>query len=72
MACLTAATDVIVADAPGAEVPRFVARRDAVLRELGFETAEARAATYASLPGLYDRIFALADEIAASHPGIVE
>ena len=67
-----AATDVILADAPAAEVPRFVARRDALLRELGLETAEARASTYARLPGLYDRIFALAEEIVAQNPRIVD
>ena len=66
------ATDVILADGPEAERPVFAARQAAFLRELGFATAQERAAKWAHAHRLYDRVFALAAETVATHPGIVD
>lgn len=67
-----AATDVILVDGAEAEKPRFAERRARLLQELGMETAEARDAAFARATRVYDEIFALAEEIVAAHPGIVD
>jgi hypothetical protein len=65
-------TDVIVADAVEAEKRRFAARQAGFLEALGMATAEARGARFAHAERLYQRFFALADEIVAAHPGIID
>ena len=66
------ATDVIVDTGAEADRSRFSARQAAFLRELGLDTAEARAAAFEALSRVSARIFALADEIVARHPDIVD
>lgn len=65
------AIDVILMDAPEAARPRFAARQAAILREIGMDTPEARAAKYAEAERIAAEIFALAEEIIAMHPEIV-
>ena len=67
-----ASTDVILADGPEAEKPRFADRQVGLLKELGLDTAAARAARFEQANRLYDQIFALAHEIVANHPGVVD
>ncbi|MDQ3693973.1 MAG: hypothetical protein M3464_10130 [Chloroflexota bacterium] len=52
--------------------PELAARQAELLRALGLDTTEARAAAIERAIRLYDRIFALADEIVANHPGVVD
>ncbi len=66
------ATDVILVDGPQAERSSFEDRRARLLRELGFDSADARVAKLEQAHKLYDRVFALAAEIVAAHPGIVD
>lgn len=65
-------TDVILADGPETEKPRFAARQAGFLDALGMATVEARAERLAHAQRLYPRFFALAEEIVATHPGIVD
>lgn len=67
-----AATDVVLVDGPEAERAQSDERRAGLLREIGMETAEARATKFDQAIDLYDRFFALAEEIVAIHPGIVD
>ena len=50
----------------------FAARCDAFLRELGMDRAEVRAKKFAPAAWLYERIGALADEIVAHHPAVLD
>ena len=67
-----ATADVILTDGPAAARPVFAARQTALLRVLGLDTAEARASAAARATRTYDRIFVLAEEIIAAHPGVVD
>ena len=67
-----ATADVILADGPDPVKPGFAARRADLLRALGLDTAEARAAAIERATRLYDQIFALADEIVANNPGVMD
>ena len=67
-----ATADVILADGPESERSRFAERQTALLRDLGLDTAEARAAAYAEAARLSDLAFALAEEIVERHPGVVD
>lgn len=67
----TSATDVIMADGPDTEKPRFAARCAAFLTALGMDTATARSARFERAYRLHERCFALAADIIASHPVIV-
>ncbi|MGH2530709.1 MAG: hypothetical protein ACRDJW_00255 [Thermomicrobiales bacterium] len=66
------ATDVILADGPATEQPKFAERRATLLQELGFDAADARAAKFERATRLYDQIFTLAREMVARHPDIVD
>jgi hypothetical protein len=68
----TSSCDVILTDGPDAEKPRFAERQARFLTRFGSESAAARECRFARARRLYDRIFALADEIAAGHPDIVD
>jgi len=68
----TAATDLILVDGPEEKRPQFTARRDEFLRELGFDTVEARAAKVEQANQLRDRVFALAEVIVSAHPDVVD
>jgi hypothetical protein len=67
-----ATADVIMAHGSPAMKPQIAARQDGLLRALGLETAAARAAAIAQAVHLYDRIFAFAEEIVASHLEVVD
>jgi hypothetical protein len=67
-----ATCDAILLDGPAPERARFAARQDRLLEELGLDTAEARAVRFEQMERLYERVFALAEEIVARHPGIVD
>jgi len=67
-----ATTDVMLVDGPETERPLYEERRARFLQTLGFDTAEARAARFAQANRLYDQVFALAAEIIAKHPRIVD
>jgi hypothetical protein len=66
------ATDVILVDGPEAEKPKFAAYQTGFLSALGMEAAATRAARYEQADRLFDRIFAVAEEIVARHPGVVD
>jgi hypothetical protein len=68
----TSSCDVILTDGPDAEKPRFAERQTRFLTRFGSESDAARERRFARAHRLYDRIFALAEEIAAGHPGIVD
>jgi hypothetical protein len=63
---------VILADGPEAERPRFAERQADLLQELGLETAASRAARFERASEFGDRIFALAEEIIARHPDMID
>lgn len=65
-------TDVITEVGNDADRPKFAARQAAFLRELGLDTTEARAIAFERFGRVSERIFALADEIVAHHPDIVD
>ncbi len=65
-----ATSDVIAADGPADEQPRFARRYARFLADLGFDTAEKRAAKWERAHWMYQRCFALADDIIARHPAI--
>jgi hypothetical protein len=67
-----ATTDLILFAGPEEVRPEFVARRAALLRELGFAHEAARAAKRARMCELGERVFALTEEIVAAHPAIVD
>jgi hypothetical protein len=67
-----AAGDVLLDDGPEGDKPLFAFRQARLLKDLGLETAAARAQAVAALGRVHDRIFALADDIAARHPAIVD
>lgn len=68
----SASVDVILADGPEDVKPRFAARQAALLRPFGAVSDEARASRLTRAKRLYDRIFALAEEIIATNPAIVD
>jgi hypothetical protein len=72
VAAHAAATDAVLADGPEAAKPLLAARRDALLRDLKLAPDAARDAAAARLRLAYAEIFALADEIAAANPGVVD
>jgi len=63
-------TDLILLAAPEAKRPKFAARRAALIRELGFDSEAARAAKVEGMTCLGERVFALADQMAAENPAI--
>jgi hypothetical protein len=65
-------TDVILADGTEEEKQRFAARQAGFLESLGMAAAEARAARFARATQLYRRVFALAADIVATHPGMYD
>lgn len=65
-----ACCDVLLADGPAAERPSYAARRDAFLAELGVDGAGAFDARLAR--AAQAACFALADEIVATHPDVVD
>lgn len=67
-----ATADVILTDGPAAEHPLVRFRRSRLLHDLRLDTAEARAEAAHGARRVYDRLFALAAEIVAHHPGIVD
>jgi hypothetical protein len=67
-----ASTDVILTDGPEAVKQQFAARQAGFLEALGMGTAKARAARISRAQRLYPRFFALAEEIAAIHPDVVD
>lgn len=67
-----ATADVVLAHGPEAIKATIAARQEALLRRLGLLTDAERARAVARAKALYARIFALAEEIAAGHPGIVD
>jgi hypothetical protein len=66
-----ASTDLILYAGPEEVRPTFAARRAALLRQLGFDDEAARAVKPEQIRGLAYHVFALAEEIIATHPGIV-
>lgn len=70
--CHLVTTDVILDVGPELVKPKFAARQAGLLRTLGLNTAEARAAAVERATELYDQVFALADDIVASHREIVD
>ena len=68
--CLCSATDIILVDGKRADKARFAVQQDEFLRDIGFDSAGAGARKFALASQIHDRVFALADEIIASHPQI--
>ena len=68
----TAATDLLLVDGPEDKRPMFAARRAELLREVGFDTATARAAKIEDVNRLRDRVFALATELISANPGVLD
>lgn len=68
----SASVDVILADGPEDVKPHFAARQAALLRPFGAVSDEARARRLTRATRLYDRVFALAEEIIATNPVIVD
>lgn len=66
------ATTFLAATLAEAEKPVFAARQSALLAELGLDTPDARSAAYTAAARLSDRVFALAEETVASHPGVTD
>lgn len=65
-----ATADILLAYGLEAEKPEVAARQCALLQALGLETDAARSTAFARMTGLYERMFALAEEIVANHPEI--
>ena len=65
-------TDVMLVDGPETDRPVYAERRARFLQTLGFDTAEARAAKFEQANRLYDQTFALAADIIAKHPRIID
>jgi hypothetical protein len=68
--CFCSATDVILADGREEDKPRFAANRDAFLNAIGFDGPDAGERKLAQAWSLHDRVFALTNEINATHPEI--
>jgi hypothetical protein len=68
--CLCSAIDIILTDGPEEDKPHFAACRDEFLHTIGFTTPEASKRKLGLAMSLHDRVFALADEIIATHPNI--
>jgi hypothetical protein len=66
------ACDVILMDGPDAQKPKFAAYAATFLEEIGMDSQGARAARWEQATRLYDRFFALAEEIINQHPDIVD
>jgi hypothetical protein len=67
-----ASTDVILVDGTDDEKPIYAAIKAGVLETLGMADEDALDAKFAQARHFYDRFFALADEIVASNPDVVE
>jgi len=67
-----AAGDVLLDDGPEGDKSLVAFRQARLLKDLGLETAVARTQAVTDLRRVHDRIFALADDIAARHPAIVD
>jgi hypothetical protein len=67
-----ATSDVILAHGPAAAVTEFAARQAGLLRTLGLDTADARAAAIERATRLYDEMFILAESIVARHPDVID
>jgi hypothetical protein len=63
---------VIMVDGPDVEKPKFAECFSRLLKDLGMDTTAARAAKFEQANRLYDQFFALASDIIAKHPGIVD
>lgn len=70
--CLCSAVDVILVDGAETDRARFAAKRDALLRDLGFDSEDAGQRKLQQAMALHDRVFALTDEIIANHPAITD
>jgi hypothetical protein len=66
-----AACDVLLVDGPEERKPYFAGRAADFLEEIGMESPIARITRWEAANNLYDRFFALAEEIVAQHPGIL-
>ena len=67
-----AASDAVLDDGPEADKPLVAFRQARLLKNLGLETAAARAAAVDGLRGVHDRIFALADDLVVRNPAVVD
>ena len=67
-----ACSDVLVADGPEGERAASAAQREAFLAELGFGSEGALEARLEEARGVRDACFALAEEIVASEPAIID
>lgn len=67
-----ATADQLLVHGPEAERPAVAARQMALLRALGLETDAERDAAVERVQQIAGRIFALAEEVIARHPGIRE
>jgi hypothetical protein len=67
-----ATADVVMAYGPETVKPQMAARQAELLRALGLDQAAARAEAIERATELYERIFAFAEEIVASHPEVVD
>jgi hypothetical protein len=64
--------DVILADGDDGEKSHYAAIKQGVLETLGMADDESLDAKFDQARRLYDRYFALADEIVATNPDIVD
>jgi hypothetical protein len=67
-----ATADVVIAYGAETMKPQMAARQAELLRALGLETAEGRAEAIERAMGLYEKMFAFAEEIVASDPEVVD
>jgi hypothetical protein len=67
-----ATTDVIMAEGPESERPRFAERQARLLAELGLDTAGARASRFEQAGRLFARALAFAHEIVDGHPDVLD
>ena len=67
-----ACTDVLLVDGPAEDRPRWAARRDALLAELGLASDRAVADRLSRAQQLHAACFALADEIVRTHPDVTD
>ncbi len=67
-----AAGDAVLDDGPEADKPLVAFRQAHLLKDLGLETAADRARAVDELRRVHDRIFALADDLVARNPAVVD
>ena len=70
--CICAGVDVIVADGDEADKARFVALREELLHDIGFDSPDAGDRKLSQAMALAERVFALADELIAANPRITD